>query len=113
MYPIVSLDAPGRQLSIDGRGLDLTTVEFEILARLVQSAGTIVRRERLVTEVFERQLNPEDRSLDVHISRLRKKLAPHGSLIVTIRGAGHLLRAPASPVSRVPAQVASLPAIEA
>jgi DNA-binding response OmpR family regulator len=97
VHSIVSLDLPGRQLSINGRSLDLTTVEFEILARLVQSAGSIVLRERLVTEVFARELNPEDRSLDVHISRLRKKLAPHGSLIVTIRGAGHLLRAPSAP----------------
>lgn len=100
MYPIaeVVLDSPARRLSVEGRDLVLTTVEFEILARLVQSAGTIVGREQLVAEVFERQFNPEDRSLDVHISRLRKKLAPHGSLIVTIRGVGHMLRA-CSPTS--------------
>lgn len=90
----VILESPARRLSVEGRPLDLTTVEFEILARLVQAAGTIVGRERLVTEVFDRQFNPEDRSLDVHISRLRKKLGPHASLIVTIRGVGHLLRAP-------------------
>jgi len=93
----VVLESAGRRLSVEGRPLDLTTVEFEILARLVQAAGTIVGRERLVAEVFEREFNPEDRSLDVHISRLRKKLGPHASLIVTIRGVGHLLRAPSHP----------------
>ncbi len=113
MHPIaeVVLDSPARRLSLDGRDLDLTTVEFEILARLVQSAGVVVNREQLVAEVFERQFNPEDRALDVHISRLRKKLGPHASLIVTIRGVGHLLRAPASPASpAAPASPAS-PAI--
>lgn len=95
----VVLESPARRLSVEGQTLDLTTVEYEILARLVQSAGSIVGREQLVAEVFERDFNPEDRSLDVHISRLRKKLGPHASLIVTIRGVGHLLRAPCSAAS--------------
>jgi len=95
----VVLESPARRLSVEGQALDLTTVEFDILARLVQSAGSIVGREQLVAEVFERAFNPDDRSLDVHISRLRKKLGPHASLIVTIRGVGHLLRAPCTPAS--------------
>jgi DNA-binding response OmpR family regulator len=89
----VVVESAARRVSVDGRSLDLTTVEYEILARLVRSAGSIVARERLIVEVFERQFNPEDRSLDVHISRLRKKLGPDASLIVTVRGAGHMLRA--------------------
>jgi len=88
----ISLEPSTRRLSVDGRLLDLTTVEYEILARLVRSAGSVVGRDRLIAEVFEREVNPDDRSLDVHISRLRRKLGPHGSLIVTIRGTGHLLR---------------------
>jgi DNA-binding response OmpR family regulator len=43
--------------------------------------------------MFEREAHYEDRALDVHSRHLRKKLAPHGSLIVTIRGVGHVLRA--------------------
>lgn len=89
----IVLEPTARRLSVEGRPLHLTTVEYEILARLVQAAGTIVDRERLVGEVFARRFDPEDRALDVHISRLRRKLAPHGSLIVTVRGVGHLLRA--------------------
>jgi DNA-binding response OmpR family regulator len=91
---LVTLEPSARRLSIEGRPLQLTTVEYEILARLVQSAGSIVAREQIVGEVFERQFNPEDRSLDVHISRLRRKLGAHAWLIVTIRGVGHMMRAP-------------------
>lgn len=86
------LEPTARRMSIDGRVLPLTTVEYEILSRLTEAAGSIITREQLVVEVFERQLNPEDRALDVHIHRLRKKLGPHGWLLVTVRGSGHMLR---------------------
>lgn len=95
----LTLEASARRLSVDGRPLDLTTVEYEILARLVTAAGSIVTRDRIVSEVFERQLDPADRSLDVHISRLRRKLGPHASMIVTIRGVGHMLRASAPAIA--------------
>lgn len=94
MKPIsrVVLESTARRVSIDGTVLLLTTVEYEILSRLTEAAGSIITRERLIAEVFERQFNPEDRSLDVHIHRLRKKLGPHGWLLVTVRGSGHMLR---------------------
>jgi two-component system response regulator CpxR len=92
----VVLEPTARRISIDGAVLPLTTVEYEILSRLVESAGTIIARERLSLEVFDRRFNPDDRSLDVHVYRLRKKLGPHGWLLVTVRGCGHLLRAPAA-----------------
>jgi DNA-binding response OmpR family regulator len=79
---------------LEGTPLDLTAIEYEIMARLVASAGTMVTRERLTSEVFGRKLHPQDRALDIHISNLRRKLGPHGSLIVTARGEGHMLRAP-------------------
>ena len=86
------LEPTARRMSIDGSVLRLTTVEYEILSRLAEAAGSIIAREQLMIEVFERQFNPEDRSLDVHIHRLRKKLGPHGWLLVTVRGSGHMLR---------------------
>lgn len=94
MKPItcVVVESTARRISIDGTVLALTTVEYEILSRLAEAAGSIIAREQLIAEVFERQFNPEDRSLDVHIHRLRKKLGPHGWLLATIRGSGHLLR---------------------
>jgi DNA-binding response OmpR family regulator len=93
--PIARLvvEPTARRLSIDGRDLPLTTVEYEILSRLTEAAGSIITRQQLVVDVFERQFNPEDRALDVHIHRLRKKLGPYGWLLVTVRGSGHMLRA--------------------
>lgn len=95
----VTLEPSARTLSVEGRALDLTTVEYEILARLVRAAGTVIARERLIEEVFERQATPEDRALDVHISHLRKKLGPYASSIVTVRGVGHMLRAASLPIT--------------
>lgn len=98
MKPIapVVLEPAARRMSIDGRDLPLTTIEYEILSRLTQAAGSVIARQQLVLEVFERQFDPEDRSLDVHIHRLRRKLGPYGWLLVTVRGSGHMLRAFAS-----------------
>ncbi len=84
-------------MTIDGTELPLTTVEYEILSRLTEAAGSVISRELLVAAVFERQFNPEDRALDVHIHRLRKKLGPHGWLLVTVRNSGHMMRSFASP----------------
>jgi len=88
----VVLEAIARRMSIDGTVLPLTAVEYEILSRLTEAAGSIVARERMIAEVFERQFNPDDRALDVHIHRLRRKLGPYGWLLVTVRGSGHMLR---------------------
>ena len=95
----VSLEASARTLSVNGETLELTTVEYEILARLVHAAGHVVPRARLIEEVFQRQASPDDRALDVHISHLRKKLGFYKSLIVTVRGVGHMLRAPSMPIT--------------
>lgn len=95
----VSLEASARLLTVNGETLDLTTVEYEILARLVQAAGHVVPRTQLIEEVFQRESSPDDRALDVHISHLRKKLGHYKSLIVTVRGVGHMLRAPSSPIT--------------
>lgn len=80
--------------------LDLTTIEYEIMARLVQSAGTIVERGRLIAEVFDREFRRENRALDMHISNLRRKLGQHSFLIVTVRGIGHSLRVPETGIRR-------------
>jgi len=88
----VALESNARRISVDGTALPLTTVEYEILSRLTEAAGSVIAREQLIAQVFERQFDPEDRALDVHIHRLRKKLGPHGWLLVMVRGAGHMLR---------------------
>jgi DNA-binding response OmpR family regulator len=80
--------------------LDLTALEFAILASLLKSKGRVKSRERLIEEVSERRFDIFDRSIDVHVSSLRKKLrddvkAPR--FIRTIRGVGYSLHDPAPP----------------
>ena len=79
-----------RQVWVRSEPVDLTAVEFDILYQLVSSAGRVLTREELTTAILERSPTPYDRSLDVHISRLRRKLEPVGRQIQTIRGVGYL-----------------------
>ena len=86
--------APGaREVWCDDRPLRLTPIEFEILEIFVRSAGRVVSRDELMTLLHQRRASPFDRSLDVHISHIRKKLGWRGDLIQTIRGIGYLFRA--------------------
>ncbi|MEO7100919.1 MAG: response regulator transcription factor [Luteolibacter sp.] len=80
--------------------LDLTTLEFAILTALLKSKGRVKTRERLIEEVSERRFDVFDRSIDVHVSSLRKKLgddAKNPRFIRTIRGIGYSLQEPETP----------------
>ncbi len=70
--------------------VDLTAMEFDIFDLLARSAGRIVLRDEITEALFERKASPTDRALDVHISRLRKKLESGRTLIRTIRGVGYV-----------------------
>lgn len=88
----ISLDPAAREGWINGRSVDLTSVEFSLLEAFVRDAGHVVSRERLTETVLGRKVNgPFDRVIDVHVSNLRKKLgeAPGGERIKAIRGAGY------------------------
>jgi two-component system response regulator CpxR len=79
--------------------LDLTALEFAILTSLLKSKGRVKTRERLIEEVSERRFDVFDRSIDVHVSSLRKKLgddAKNPRFIHTIRGIGYSLHEPAT-----------------
>ena len=85
---------------LDDQPLDLTTLEFAILASLLKSRGRVKSRERLIEEVSERRFDVFDRSIDVHVSSLRRKLgddAKNPRFIRTIRGVGYSLREPENP----------------
>jgi DNA-binding response OmpR family regulator len=84
---------------LDDAPLDLTTLEFAILASLLKSKGRVKSRERLIEEVSERRFDVFDRSIDVHVSSLRRKLgddAKNPRFIRTIRGIGYSLLEPES-----------------
>jgi DNA-binding response OmpR family regulator len=89
----VELDAGTRTVRRSGKTVDLTAVEFELLDMLLRSAGHIMPRKDLVGKVLGRGLDPFDRSIDVHISSIRKKLGHKVKgmeRIKTIRGIGYL-----------------------
>jgi two-component system response regulator CpxR len=80
-----------------GADLNLTSVEFDLLAELLRHAGKIIKKEDLSEKVLERKLSPFDRSLDMHISNLRKKLgsrADESERIKTIRSVGYIYTTP-------------------
>lgn len=94
----LQLDAGGRNLSRAGAPIELTSVEFSLAEQLLRHAGQVVSREELVRSVLGRRLTPYDRSIDVHISSLRKKLGPGPEgqeRIKTVRGLGYQWLLPA------------------
>ena len=89
----VRLSPASRAASLEGTELSLTSVEFGLLHELLKEAGKVVKKEDLSETVLERKLSPYDRSLDMHISNLRKKLGPRadgGDRIKTIRSVGYI-----------------------
>jgi two-component system response regulator CpxR len=86
------LDQQQRLCQIDGVELQLTGTEFDLLLALLRQKGEVVSKSWLSQHVLQRELQPFDRSLDVHVSRLRKKLQPfHDEPIKAIRGKGYQL----------------------
>ena len=89
--PIV-LNPASRRASNEGVELELTSMEFDVLELLMRAAGRIVSRDEIAAALHQREASPFERSIDVHISHLRKKLAPHGEpLLRTVRGVGYQL----------------------
>jgi DNA-binding response OmpR family regulator len=89
----VELDIGTRAVQRAGENIELTAVEFDLLEKLLRAAGRIITREELSKEVLGRNSSPFDRSIDMHISNLRKKLGRQfGSIerIKTVRGVGYI-----------------------
>lgn len=89
----IELSASSRSAKLNGEELNLTSVEFDLLMELVRHAGTVVRKEDLSENVLDRKLSPFDRSLDMHVSNLRKKLGHNKDekdRIKTIRSVGYI-----------------------
>jgi DNA-binding response OmpR family regulator len=93
----LELDTGARVARCGETKLDLTDVEFELLQTLMRSAGEVVSRDQLAESVLGRKFHPFDRSLDMHVSRLRHKLDAadnFGDRVKTIRGVGYQLAVP-------------------
>lgn len=86
----VSLDPGSREVLLDGKPVEITTLEFDILEQLMRAAGRVLSRDALMEALYSRKATPYDRSMDMHISHLRRKLEAGGRrLIKTVRGVGY------------------------
>jgi two-component system, OmpR family, response regulator RegX3 len=87
----IRVDRARRSATLDGEQLELSRKEFDLLQLLVDNAGTVVKRERLIDEVWDTNWFGSTKTLDVHVSALRKKLGDDPSTpryIHTVRGVG-------------------------
>ena len=85
----ISIDPGTRDVTRNGEPVEVTTFEFDILEALMRAAGRVVSRDDLMEELYGRKATPFDRSVDMHISHLRKKLEGDKPLIKTVRGVGY------------------------
>lgn len=85
------LDLSGRRVAVAGNAVSLTPVEFDLLAALAKRPGAAIPRSWLVDNVLDPEREGTERTLDVHISRLRKKLGDCASCVATVWGVGYRL----------------------
>ncbi|MBY0506364.1 MAG: response regulator transcription factor [Bryobacteraceae bacterium] len=90
----VRLDPGARSVTQNGQPVTVTSIEYDILEVLIRAAGTVVSRDDLMNRLYQREATPFDRSIDVHVSHLRKKLTDSDALIRTVRGIGYQFCAP-------------------
>ena len=88
-YKGLSLNIPQKKVSIDGTEVPLTKKEFEILMLFLQNKGRVFSREDILAKVWNDEVYVLDRTIDVNITRLRKKIGEYGKRIVTRLGYGY------------------------
>jgi len=85
----IALNPDHYQVTVDGRNVDVTKTEFEILRLFMQNPGKIFTRDNIIDSIKGQDVYVIDRTVDVHIMNLRKKLGPYKSLIRTFSGVGY------------------------
>ena len=89
----LEISESSRSAKLDGEEVVLTSVEFDLLKHLLLEAGRVIKKEDLSIRVLDRELSPFDRSLDMHISNLRRKLGARedgSDRIKTVRSVGYI-----------------------
>jgi two-component system phosphate regulon response regulator OmpR len=93
-FGTMEIDPGSRTIRIDGRDCAMTSYQFDLLVALAQNAGRTLSREQLLDMVKGEELEAFDRSIDVHVSRIRaaiEKDPKHPRRVITVRGAGYVL----------------------
>ena len=88
----ITIDGVRHQVSVNGKIVHLTGLEFKLLRTLVQRRGRVQGRDRLLTDVWGYESVIDTRTVDTHVRRLREKLGKAGDAIETVRGFGYRLR---------------------
>lgn len=88
-YETLSLDTKRIKATVDGQPIPLTKKEFEILRLLLENKGNVFSREEILSRIWKDEVYVLDRTIDVNITRLRKKIGPYGKNIVTRLGFGY------------------------
>lgn len=88
-YEGLSLDFRGMTVRLEGKKLELSPKEYELIAYMVRNRNIALTRDQLITEIWGYDFCGDDRTLDTHIKLLRKRLGDYSNLIVTLRGVGY------------------------
>ena len=87
------VDFTARRVTIDGKTIEMTPKEYDLLFYLVKNRGIALTREKLISDVWGYDFYGDDRTLDTHIKLLRRSLGPYSHWIVTLRGVGYRFEA--------------------
>ena len=89
----VTLEGEKRMVYVDGKSIELTYKEFELLKLLMKNHGIVISRDVIMERVWDSSFEGESRTIDVHVRTLRQKLGDGGALIKTIRNVGYMVDA--------------------
>ena len=89
----LKVDFTGRKVMIDGKEVNMTPKEYDLLFYMVRNRGIALTREKLITDVWGYDYYGDDRTLDTHIKLLRSSLGPYRGFLVTLRGVGYRFEA--------------------
>lgn len=92
-YNGLVIDFNSRIVTIDGRRVDITPKEYDLLSYMIQNKGVALTREKLITQIWGADFDGDDRTLDTHIKLLRKSLGNYSGCITTLRGVGYRFEA--------------------
>lgn len=85
----ISLDGGTHEVTLDGEPLKLTVTEFRLLSCMMEADGRVLSRQALIQQAMGPGVTVTERTIDVHVTSIRKKLGPHAGLIRTVRGVGY------------------------
>lgn len=90
-YSKISVDQEQHIVTVDGKEVQLTLKEFDLLCYLILNKGIVLSRDQIMQAVWDSPFEMENRTIDMHIMSLRQKLGSEGSAIRTVRGVGYRL----------------------